>query len=158
MDKGDTRKAQKRFILFDQPESGHFTFRSGYKPHEASNWKKDLRCIPARGGVVCRMGRKPIEGIPDHNLILSDPVNIPDSVECVGIVVREFSLRVLSIGYPSKEEQEKEAWEESRPCCLNTMSTLKRAHGKSSITVRSSNKSPFSPPLPPPFQLPRRRN
>ena len=101
--------ASERGALFDQPEGGYFTFRSGYKPHEASNWKQDLGRIPARGGVVCCIGRKPIEGIPDHDLLLSDPVDIPDGMEGVGIVVRKFSLRVLAIGYPSKEEQENEA-------------------------------------------------
>ena len=96
-------------VLFDQPEGGYFTFRSGYKSHEASNMKQDLGCVPARGGVVCHIGRKPMEGIPDHDLILGDPINVSDGVEIFGIVVRKFSLRVLAIGYPSKEEQENEA-------------------------------------------------
>ncbi len=97
--------------LFDQPEGRYFTFRSGYKSHEASNWKQDLGCIPARGGVVCRIGRKPIEGIADHNLILSDPVNIPDGVEFFGIIVRKFSILVLAVRHPRKKEKEDETQE-----------------------------------------------
>ena len=61
--------------------------------------------------MVGRMGRKPIEGIADHDLILSDPVDIPDGVEGIGIVVRKFLLQVLTVGHPRKKDEESETQE-----------------------------------------------
>ena len=90
-------------------------FRIGLKPQSTPNRKQDLRCIPVRGGVVCRTGRKPIEGITDHDFIFSNPVNVPDGGEFIGIVVRKLAHRVLAVGYPRKEEQENEAQDESWP-------------------------------------------